>query len=89
MELLFSTQMLVGEWIVTPNSWRIPCNQTHYVAALTATLYSAYVDESEMVWCFLTDQKIGPSANIKKKPEVDFYVFSSISLTQYLICLMM
>ena len=72
MALWLSTQMLVGESIVTPNSWRIPCNKTHKVAALTASLYLAFDDESEMMFCFLLDQKIGASANMKTKPDVDF-----------------
>ena len=45
--------MLVGESIVTPNSQRIPCNQTHYVEALIVALYVEYADESEMFF-FLT-----------------------------------
>ena len=53
--------MLVGESIVTQNSRRILCNQTHCVAALTVSLYSASVDESEMVCYFLLEQKMGPS----------------------------
>ena len=64
--------MLVGESIGTPNSRRIPCNQTHCVAALTAAMYSASADEIQMVCCFLLEQKMGPLASIKKKPEVDF-----------------
>ena len=72
MELLFSTQMLVGESNVTPNSRRIPYNQTHYVAALTVSLYSTSADESEMVCCFLLDQKMGPLESTKTKLEVDF-----------------
>ena len=64
--------MLVGESIVTPNSRRIPYNQTHYVAALTATLYSDSADESEIVCCFLLEHKMGPSSSINTKPEVDF-----------------
>ena len=57
MELLLSTQMFVGESIVTPNSQRIPCKQTHYVVALIVALYSASADESEMVCCFLIYQQ--------------------------------
>ena len=77
MALLFSTQIFVGEKIVTPNSRRIPCNQTHYVVASTASLYSASADESEMVCCFLIDQKMGPSSRINKKPEFDFLLVGS------------
>ena len=77
MPLWLSTQMLVGESIVTPNFQRIPCNQTHYVAALAAALYSAFADESEMVCYFLLDQKMGPSKNMKKKTDVDFLSIGS------------
>ena len=64
--------MLVGESIVTPNSSRIPCNQTHCVTALSATLYLASADESEMVLFLLLDQKMVPSETIFKKPKVYF-----------------
>ena len=74
--------MLVGESIVTPNSRRIPCNQTHCVAALTVALYSAFVDESEMVCCFLLEQQMGLSASIKKKPEVDFLSVESLDQSE-------
>ena len=79
MELLLFTQMLVGESIVTPNSRRIPYNQTHCVAALTTALYSASADESEMACCFLLDHKMGPPENINTKPEVDFLSVGSPS----------
>ena len=69
--------MLVGESIVTPNSQRIPSNQTHCVVALTATMYLTSADESEMVCCFLLEQKIGPSENMKKKLDVDFLSIGS------------
>ena len=72
MALLLSSQILFGESIVTPNSRRIPCNQTQCVDALTAALYSTSADESEMVCCFLLDHKMGPLATIQTKPEVDF-----------------
>ena len=77
MEIWLSTQMLVGESNATPNSWRIPCNQTHGVAAFTAPLYSAYVEEREIVCCLLLEQKIGPSASMKTKTEVDFLSMGS------------
>ena len=80
--LWLSTQILVGESIVTPNSRRIPCNQTHYVAALSVTLYSASADESEMVCCFLLDQKMGPSESMKKKPEFDFLSVGSLAQSE-------
>ena len=69
--------MLVGESLVTPNSRRIPCNQTHYVATLSAALYSGSFQEREMVCCFLLDQQIGPSEIIKTKYEVDFLLVGS------------
>ena len=69
--------MLVGESIVTPNSRRIPYNQTHCVAALTTALYLAFADESEIVCCFLLYQKMGPSANMKTKPDVEFLSIGS------------
>ena len=55
-----------------PNSRRIPCNQTHCVVALTVSLHSASADESEMVCCFLLDQQIGPSTNMKTKLMLTF-----------------
>ena len=69
--------MLVGESIVTPNSRRIPRNQTHQVAALTAALYLASANESEMVCYFLLEQQIGPLENMKTKPDVDFLSIGS------------
>ena len=72
--------MLVGESIVTLNSQKIPCNQTHYVAALTISMYLTSANESEMVCCFLLDQEMEPSANMKTKPE--FYFLSAGSLAQ-------
>ena len=69
--------MLVGESIVTPSSQRIPFNQTHYVAALTVTLYSACSNKSDMVRCFLIDQKMGPLENMKTKLEVAFLSVAS------------
>ena len=62
---------------MTPNSQKIPCNQTHCVATLTAALYSAFADESEMVCYFLLDQQMIPSKNMKKKHEVDFLLVGS------------
>ena len=69
--------MLLGESIVTPNSRRIPCNQTHCVATLTDALYSASAEERKMAYCFLLDQKIGPSASMKPKPQVEFMSLGS------------
>ena len=77
MSLLFSTQMLVGDSIVTPNSRKIPCNQTHCVAALIVAVYLASIHESEMVLFLLLDQKMGPLENIKTKPEVEFLLVGS------------
>ena len=82
MEILFSTQMLVGESIVTPNSWRIPYNQTHCVAALIVALYSASANESEMVCFFLLYQQMEPSKNIQTKPEADFLSMGSPSQSE-------
>ena len=82
LPLYWISRYLDGTLIVHPNvgwrincdtkSQRIPCNQTHYVAALIAALYSASVDESEMVCFFLIYHKMGPSTSIKIKLEVDF-----------------
>ena len=77
MEILLSTQMLVGESIMTPNSQRIPSNQTHCVVALTAAPYLVSADESEMVFCFLLEKKMGPSSILKAKPEVYFLSMGS------------
>ena len=74
--------MLVGESIVTPNSQRIPYNQTHCVAALNAALYLTSTDESEMVCCFLLDQKIGPSLNMNTKTNVDFLSIGSLAQSE-------
>ena len=79
MELLLSTQILVGELIVTPNSQRIPYNQTHYVATLTVSLYLTSADENEMVFCFLIDQQMGPSSSINTKTKFYFLLVGSPS----------
>ena len=62
---------------MTPNSQRIPYNQTHYVAGLIATMYLASAEEREMVCCFLLDQQIVPSKSMKRKPKVDFILVGS------------
>ena len=69
--------MLVGESIVTPNSRRIPCNQTHCVAALAASLYSTFADESDMVCCLLLEHQMVPSSNMNTKPDVEFLSIGS------------
>ena len=74
--------MLVGESIVTPNSWRIPCNQKHYVATLSASLYSASADEIDMAFCLLLEHKMGPSTNINTKPEFEFLSVGSPSQSE-------
>ena len=79
MEILLSTQILVGESIATRNSWRIPFNQTHRVAAFTVALYLTSAEEREIVCCYLLDQKIGPSTRIKIKPKVYFLLVGSLS----------
>ena len=78
-----STQMLVGESIMTPNSRIIPCNQTQCVATLTAALYSAFADESEIVFYFLLYQQMGPSENMKTKNTVDFLSVGSLAESEF------
>ena len=63
---------------MTPNSRRIPYNQTHRVAALTTALYSESAEEREMVCCLLLYQKMGPSASMKTKPEFNFLSLRSV-----------
>ena len=65
MELLLSHQLTVGESNEKPSSPRMPFNHTHYVAAFTAPLYWASIDERDIVCCFLLNQHMGPFASMK------------------------
>ena len=67
---------------MTPNSQKIPSNQTHSVAALTAALYLASADENEMVWYLSHDQKMGPSENMNTKLDVYFLIIGSLAQSE-------
>ena len=65
--------MIVGELEKIPSSESMPCNQTHYMVALTTPLYSASAGEREMELYFLLNQQMGPLPSMKKNLEVDFW----------------
>ena len=64
ISLLLSHQMTVGESNAKPSSPRIPYNHTHCVAVFISPLYSASVDERDIVCCFLLDRNMGPCASM-------------------------
>ena len=72
--------MIVDKTLPISNSEKIPCNQTAWMQAFTAPLYSTSAKESAMESCFLLDQKIEPPPNIDTYPEVEF--LSILSLAQ-------
>ena len=70
--LWLSQNMTVDKVLPILNSERIPCNQTTWMQAFTAPLYSTYAEDNGMEAFFFLDQKMGPPPNMNTYLEVEF-----------------
>ena len=68
--LLLSQNMTVDKLLPMSNSERMSCNQTAWMQAFTAPLYSTSAKDNAMEAYFFLDRQMGPAPNIKTNPEV-------------------